>query len=139
MFIAKPRLGGVSRKPTIYLTRRMDKADGSFGGNTGAGLAPEYLSGFYNQIDLGPDAVVVLVGRDGVIRARQSMTEADMSQDLSQSSLFTTYLPQQEHGHFRAISPLDGVPRLLSYRALREYPLVVLVGTAEAMISARIA
>ena len=40
VFISKPRLGVVTGKQTMYLTRRMNKADGSFGGNTGVGMSP---------------------------------------------------------------------------------------------------
>jgi PAS domain S-box-containing protein len=134
LFIAKPRSGTVSGRLTIYLTRRMNKPDGSFGGNTGVGMDPQYLSRFYEQIDLGPDSVVSLVGRDGVIRARQSnarAASAEAGQDMNNSPLFTTYLRQHERGRFRGRSPVDGVTRLYSYRSVKAYPLVVLVGTSE--------
>jgi len=137
VFISKPRLGVLTGRPTIFLTRRMNKADGSFGGNTGVGMNPQYFSRFYDQIDLGPDASVLLVGRDGVIRARRSSKNSDVAQDISRSPLFTTHLPLHSQGHFRAQSPLDGITRLISYRAVKGYPLVVLVGMSEAVVLAR--
>jgi PAS domain S-box-containing protein len=137
VFISKPRLGVVTGKQTMYLTRRMNKADGSFGGNTGVGMSPQYFSRFYNQIDLGRDAVVVLVGRDGVIRAQGSSKNLEVGQDISRGPLFTTHLPQHDQGQFLATSPLDGILRLHSYRAVKGYPLVVLVGMSEAAVMAR--
>ena len=137
VFISKPRLGVVTGSQTIYLTRRMNKADGSFGGNTGVGMSPQYFSRFYDQIDLGRDAVVVLVGRDGVIRALGSSKNWEVGQDISRGPLFTTYLPKHEQGQFLATSPLDGILRLHSYRAVKGYPLVVLVGMSEAAVIAR--
>jgi PAS domain S-box-containing protein len=137
VFISKPRLGVVTGRQTIYLTRRMNKADGSFAGNTGVGMNPQYFSRFYNQIDLGSDAVVVLVGRDGVIRARGSSKNSEVGQDISRGPLFTTHLPQHDQGQFLATSPLDGLLRLHSYRAVKGYPLVVLVGMSEAAVMAR--
>jgi len=137
VFISKPRLGVVTGKQTMYLTRRMNKADGSFGGNTGVGMSPQYFSRFYNQIDLGRDAVVVLVGRDGVIRAQGSSKNLEVGQDISRGPLFTTHLPQHDQGQFLATSPLDGLLRLHSYRAVKGYPLVVLVGMSEAAVMAR--
>lgn len=137
VFISKPRLGVVTGKQTMYLTRRMNKADGSFGGNTGVGMNPEYFSRFYGQIDLGPDAVVALVGRDGVIRALGSSKNWEVGQDISRGPLFTTYLPQRDHGQFLATSPLDGITRVHSYRTVKGYPLVVLVGMSEAAVVAR--
>jgi PAS domain S-box-containing protein len=137
VFVSKPRLGVVTGRQTIYLTRRMNKADGSFGGNTGVGMNPQYFSRFYEQIDLGPDAVVVLIGRDGVIRARGSSKNSEVGQDISRGPLFSTHLPQHEQGQFLATSPLDGIRRLHSYRAVKGYPLVVLIGMSEAAVLAR--
>ena len=140
VFIAKPRLGTVTGRPTIYLTRRMNKADGTFGGYTLVGIDPQYFSSFYDQIDLGPDSVVVLVGRDGVIRARRSdapLPGTVVDQDMRSTALFTVHLKQAEHGKFRATSPIDGVMRLYSYRSTKAYPLVLMVGTSEAATLAR--
>lgn len=137
VFISKPRLGVMTGRQTIYLTRRMNKADGSFGGNTGVGMNPQYFSRFYDQIDLGPNASVVLVGRDGVIRALVSSKNLEAGQDISRGPLFTTHLPQHDQGQFLATSPLDGILRLNSYRAVEGYPLVVLVGMSEAAALAR--
>ena len=140
VFIAKPRPGTVTGRSTIYLTRRMNKADGAFGGNTGVGMDPQYFSRFYDQIDLGADSVVVLIGRDGVIRARRSDTsssEEAVGRDMHSAALFSVYLKQAANGKFRATSPIDGVPRLYSYRSTKAYPLVTLVGTSEAATLAR--
>jgi len=140
IFIAKPRQGTVTGRTTIYLTRRMNKADGTFGGYTLVGMDPQYFSSFYDQIDLGPDSVVVLIGRDGVIRARRSDTTSSgkaVGQDMHSAVLFSVYLKQAENGKFRATSPIDGVTRLYSYRSTKSYPLVLMVGTSEAATLAR--
>lgn len=134
VFIAKPRPGTVTGRPTIYLTRRMNKADGAFGGNTGVGMDPQYFSRFYDEIDFGADSIVTLVGRDGVIRARRSdapLSEKAAALSMKSAGLFSVHLKRAEHGKYRATSPVDGVKRLLSYRAVKGYPLVVLVGTSE--------
>lgn len=140
VFIAKPRLGVVTGRPTIYLSRRMNKADGTFGGYTLVGMDPQYFSSFYDEIDLGPDSVVTLVGRDGVIRARRSdaiSSEKGVGRDMHSTALFSVHLKQAENGKFRATSPIDGVKRLYSYRTIKGYPLVTLVGTSEAATLAR--
>ena len=81
--------------------------------------------------------MVVLVGRDGVIRAQGSSKNLEVGQDISRGPLFTTHLPQHDQGQFLATSPLDGILRLHSYRAVKGYPLVVLVGMSEAAVMAR--
>ncbi len=137
IFIAKPRVGTINRETTIFLSRRMNKADGSFGGYAVVGMNPQFFSRFYEQINLGRDAVVVLVGRDGVIRALGSSKNWEVGQDISRGPLFTTHLPQHDQGQFLATSPLDGITRVHSYRTVKGYPLVVLVGMSEAAVLAR--
>ena len=140
VFISKPRLGVVTGRSTIYLSRRMNNADGSFGGYTVAGMDPQYFSRFYDEINLDPDSVLKLVGRDGVIRARRSNDAArdDMvSHETGNSPLHSAHLKPVGHGEFRETSPIDGVKRQYAYRAVKAYPLVVLIGTSEAATLAR--
>lgn len=132
LYIGTSRRGVTSGKWTLYLSRRIDKADGSFGGVAFAGIDTGYLSGFYEQVGLGTDSVVVLVGRDGIVRARYSGQASTSGQDVSASGVFTSRLPSSDHGSFVSNSVVDGVPRIFSYRALQNYPLVVLVGVSEA-------
>lgn len=133
LYISKPRRGTTTGKWSIYLSQRINKTDGSFGGLVLAALDAEYFSRFYDQIDLGRDDVVNLVGRDGVVRARQSHDQTTSGGDIRASALFTHYLPNAETGSFTATSASDGIARLYSYRALKDYPLVVGVGVSEAV------
>jgi PAS domain S-box-containing protein len=130
IFISEPRLGTTTQKWTVYLSRRINKADGSFGGITVYGLDPAYLAKLYTAIDLGADSVFNLIGRDGIMRAREDISKFSAGQDLSQSKLFTQDLPAADHGGFIRESTVDQVPRISSYRALTDYPLVVAIGTS---------
>jgi PAS domain S-box-containing protein len=132
LYVGKSRRGFTSGKWTLYLSRRIDKADGSFGGVASAGIDTGYLSRFYEQVGLGTDSVVALVGRDGIVRARYSGQASTAGQDMSASAVFTSRLPSSDHGSFVSNSVVDGLPRIFSYRALENYPLVVVVGVSEA-------
>lgn len=135
VFVSKPRVGIETGKLTIYITRRMNKADGSYGGQVAIGMHPEYLSRFYEQIDLGADSIVMLVGRDGVARAihgANSRVDAGAGLDLSRDPLFTEHLRQRREGSVRGVGPGDGAVRSYSYRAVPGFPLVMVVGTSEA-------
>jgi signal transduction histidine kinase len=130
LFISKPLIGRVSGRWSIQLSRRINKPDGSFGGVMLMSLDPQYLSSFYDTIDIGPDGVISVVGQDGIVRARKTgRGTISIGQDLTKAALWTQ-LALAPAGHYEEKSILDGVVRLFNYRTLSEYPLLVNVGLA---------
>ena len=130
IFIAKPVEGRASKKWTIPMSMRINKPDGSFGGVVIISVDPFYFTKFYNQVDLGKNAVVTLVGRDGIVRARQTGEKTEIGQDLSRSVIMEKATVQGA-GFFTAKGQVDGISRFMSFRTLREYPLVINVGLEE--------
>ncbi len=130
LFISKPVLGRASGKWSIQMTRRINKPDGSFGGVVVISVDPLYFSDFYSGVDLGKDGVVSLVGRDAIVRARRSGENKAVGQDLTRSPLMT-HLARAGAGTYRSSSVADGIRRFYGYRALKDYPLVVVVGVSE--------
>ena len=127
LFIGKPVLGRASGKWSIQMTRRANKSDGTFAGVAVVSVDPLYFNDFYKQIDLGKNSSIALVGRDGIVRARQSAQNADIGRDVSNSVLMEQLLVSNT-GDYTSKSPVDGIIRIYSYRALADYPLVVMVG-----------
>ncbi len=131
LFISKPVLGRSSGKWSIQMTRRVNKPDGSFGGVVVVSVDPYYFIDFYKQVDLGAHSTIALVGVDGVVRAWQSGQQASVGQNLH-ASAFMDRVRQARNGFMAVDSPIDGVKRLISFRTLAAYPLVVAVGMEEA-------
>ncbi|MCX7780683.1 MAG: ATP-binding protein [Negativicutes bacterium] len=132
LFIGKPILGGFSGKWSIPMSRRINKADGSFGGIVVVAVDPFSFTRFYRDIDLGERGLVALVGRDGIIRARQAGELSAVGIDLNPiNSQLMKKLTENTSGSYTAQSAVDGVSRFHSFRALPDYQLVVLVGIAE--------
>ncbi|MBP2626508.1 MAG: sensor signal transduction histidine kinase [Firmicutes bacterium] len=127
LFVSKPVLGRSSGKWSIQMTRRVNKADGSFGGVVVVSVDPFYFGEFYKQVDLGGKSMVTLIGRDGIVRARGLDQNENIGRDVSNSPLMG-YLKSSDAGHYIGTSTVDGIKRIYSYRALKEYPFVVLVG-----------
>lgn len=132
MFIGKPLLGRITNKWSIHMSRRITKADGSFGGVVFAAVDPDYFTGFYGKADLGSNGLMLLAGLDGIARARRMGDTLSTGQDMSKSSLLIERARAPE-GNFFSKGVEEGIPRFMSYRTLPDYPLVVVVGTSAAV------
>src|SRR5262245_19862050 len=136
LFISKPVLGRVSGKWSIQLSRRLNAPDGSFDGVVILSIDPYHLASFYESIDINTEGVVVLVGLDGIVRARVSADGRTVGQTMVGSTLFRR-LTESPSGSYRSAGHTD-VVRLSSYRRVKGYPLVVVVGLSRAQVLERV-
>ncbi|WP_119152894.1 hybrid sensor histidine kinase/response regulator [Caldimonas tepidiphila] len=127
LFISKPVFGRVSEKWSIQLTRRIEHPDGRFGGVVVLSLSPDYLTNFYQEVDLGRDGSISLVGFDGVVRARAVGDNRESGQVVSGDPLFEE-ARRRKVGARVASGGVDGIERVWAYRALDDYDLVVFAG-----------
>ncbi len=127
LFVSKPVLGKVSKLWSIQLTRRINLPDGRFGGVVVLSLSPDYLTRFYREVDVGSDGVIELLGMDGMVRAREPDSGA-----LASGRAFGTRILQaaqsQNSGVLHVTSAVDSVERVMAWRALPQYRLVVATG-----------
>ena len=135
LVIGKPLIGRASGQQLIQISRRINKADGAFGGAVIVGVDPGYFAEFYKQVDLGDQSVISLLGRDGNVRVRQSGNDVRMSVDV-QNQLIMDKIAASYTGTFTQVSPVDGIKRIMSYHALDDYPLAVMVGMTEVEVFA---
>ncbi len=138
LYISEPIVGRLSGRPIVQLTRRLTAADGSFGGVIVASVDVLELEKFYNSIDVGPGGIISLVGFDGIIRARSGrdpVAKEFVGQAISQTKVFSLYRksPTGSYWNFQnSTQQFEGVRRLISYRVVEGFPLVAIVGLAEA-------
>ena len=72
LFVGKPVVGRVTGQWVIPVTRRINKADGTFGGVAMALIEPARFTDVLHDAKLRPLDVISLVGLDGITRARLS-------------------------------------------------------------------
>jgi len=135
IFIGKPVLGRVTGQGVIPVTRRINKADGSFGGVAMALIEPARFTDVLHEAKLRPLDVISLVGLDGITRARLSGTVASWGEDVGKSQLLVEQA-KRPAGNYFGKGGRDGVLRFYSYRTLPEYQVIATVGTAEADVMA---
>jgi signal transduction histidine kinase/CheY-like chemotaxis protein len=137
LFIGKPVKGGGPGHWTLPLSRRLNARDGSFAGVMIVSLDPYYLARFYETVDLGAGGTVMLVGRDGVVRARVSFSRPDAPVRVEPTPKLTVgetvmlRLAGEGQRSFHVDSAFDNVRRVVSYSELRDYPLIVGVGLSD--------
>lgn len=131
LFISDPVLGRSSGQWTVQVTRRLEYPDGSFGGVAVASLSPLYFSDFYKSVDLGDDAVIALIKTNGTVESWESGRKTVSSKAPQRVDSTLMRQAADEAGQYDGDIAADGVKRIYRYRALKEYPLIVLVGMTE--------
>ena len=127
--VSEPLQSRLTGRPTILLSRRVTKEDGSFGGVLTAAIDSDYFSGFYRAFQLGPDGGISLLRNDG----RRVVPDGRFRPrpDLSRADLFTKHLKLSSVGYYKITSPFDGILKYFGYEGTPQYPLVVTVAMSE--------
>lgn len=129
LYISKPVLGRASGKWSIQITRRVSEPDGSFGGVLVASMDPYYLSGIFDQMDLGRSGALTLLDTEGTILARAGLNGNMLGQSIANSKIFRSATAPQ--GVLFGPDPLTGAPKIVSYRTVEGFPLIVAASMAE--------
>lgn len=121
--------------PSIALSRRISKPDGSFGGVAMVAIRLDYFHELFSGLSLGPHGSIALIGRDGVMIMRQPYAAEVVGRNISQASTFKRFMSAPE-GSFTDKSTIDGVGRLYYFKHLSNLGLIVMVAAAESDIYA---
>jgi diguanylate cyclase (GGDEF)-like protein len=129
MHISGPGHGKTDSALVLYLTRRLDRADGGFAGVAIASIALDYFEQSYGEVDIGRSGAIALIADDGrrIVSfppegIGRTFPAVPMSDDPYKYLMAASYI---------GTSPIDGVRRLNAFRRLDRYPLEVTVGLAE--------
>ncbi len=132
LFIGEPFIGRVSGKPTIALSRRIDKPDGTFGGIVYLALSADYLSSFYKEMALDDQYVIRVIGTDRTVRA--SSTASEIGARITGGRIFDE-LAVKPVGFFETDGGIYGRYTMISYRKLPDYPLIIQVGISREVLA----
>jgi diguanylate cyclase (GGDEF)-like protein/PAS domain S-box-containing protein len=127
--IGVPLEGRLSGRTMIPLTRRVVSPDGRFAGIALIGLDPQYFATFYGKLNLGSAGMVLLLGTDGIVRARVQGSSVATGQDMSNANVIARQRAA-DAGTYLTRGRLDGVQRFVSYRTLADFGLIVAVGVS---------
>jgi diguanylate cyclase (GGDEF)-like protein len=130
LFIGTPIVQRTTGQSAIQVSRRLRAPDGSFAGILSAQVDPRFVDQFSRTLKLGPGSNISLRGSDGKFRASYGF--AKMPEQTT--PVMASALAQAPEGYFWGEGRVDGILRLVSYRTVSGYPLVVTVGEAHAHV-----
>ncbi|WP_298364953.1 ATP-binding protein [Azospirillum sp.] len=130
--IGVPYLAPDTLDTLIPVSRRVDTPSGGFTGIAVADVPVEAFVRFYRVLGLPLDASVALLRADGTLLARYSTADPRGDNAAAAADFWQGML--KPFGHQRAISPVDGVERILAYRLTQDYALAAIVGESVASV-----
>ena len=138
MKIGKPFVAPGSGRTVLAFARRINGLDGAFAGAVAIIVRPDVITDFYLESELGKRGVLGMFGMDGAYRARRSGTGAGGGNVASNSGVLAR-AQSTPAGAYEGPNPVDGQMRLVAYRRLADYPMVVMAAqsTEEALAGYR--
>jgi diguanylate cyclase (GGDEF)-like protein len=130
LFIGTPIVQRTTGQPAVQVSRRLRGADGSFAGILSGQVDPRFVEQFSRTLKLGPGSNISLRGSDGLFRASYGFAKPPEQT----TPVMAGALAHAPEGYFWGEGRADGIWRLVSYRTVSGYPLVVTVGETQAHV-----
>ncbi|MCC8967293.1 PAS domain S-box protein [Bradyrhizobium sp. Pear76] len=115
------------------VSRRLTNADGSFAGVMSATLDLSYFAPVFKALRPQSNGSVVLMDREGVILTREPFVDIAMQTSFKSDSPILKYLSKMDSGEIEAVSQIDGISRLVAFKTVPGFPLVMIVTSARAL------
>lgn len=126
--VGDPAAYGVHGTWAMPISVRISGPGGTFLGVLVAQVEGAYFQAFYDSVHTGVGGFVTLFTRTGWIVARSPYNEAVLRRDWTDSPMFREHLPASKVRTVRQVFASDGIERIFTYRALEDFPLIVLAG-----------
>ena len=130
--ISKPYLRRISGKWVLTFARRLPPVDGRFGGIVYAPVPIDWFERTFEQLEVGAHGAVVLRGdasRDFDLLARYPHA-GWVGQTKVSDTFRAMTAANPDGGSYKARAGADNIERTFSFRPVRDYPLITLVGLA---------
>ncbi len=125
--VISPQLDERLSGRSVFVIARRISRNLTFHGAASIAIPTETMDRFWSSMALGPHSSVSVIRTDGALVARHPQLKQSIN--LSETPLFTTYLPSSPSGFYHnAISPADGLARIVGYWKVAGWPLVATTG-----------
>jgi diguanylate cyclase (GGDEF)-like protein len=124
--------GRLSGDWATVISRRITGPNGVFLGVITRAITPASFEKFFASLALGEGAAISMYHRDGTMLARYPHVEAMIGRNFITGLLHQQILSRSDHGTMRLTSPVDSLDRLVSARALTNFPISIMATTTVA-------
>lgn len=124
LFMGSPFISAFDGIPSVPLSRRWNRPDGSFGGVVVQTLKLTMLAKLFSSFELGPESGINLFLNDGSILIRFPYTGVYVGRSLAGTANFERFA-REKQGHFVGVAAIDNIERLYVFRTLERYPLIL--------------
>ncbi|HLN23749.1 MAG TPA: cache domain-containing protein [Patescibacteria group bacterium] len=128
MIIGETVIGRANGERTFHLSRPIRDAAGNFAGVVVAAVNPDYYATFLASILYDDAGSCGLIGTDGQIIARAPDHVQTFGRDISNSDLLSAWRLHGPVGVVHLTAKTDGNDKLLAYRVLPDFALMVTAG-----------
>ena len=135
-FIGNPVKSKVTGKWTVPLVYPRASKSENFPGLVVTALQIQNFMDFFSTSELDEDKTVAIAHMNGVMILRLPRYENVIGKSFSQGVLYTKHLPHSPRGSYEAKVLTEGTVRLVSYRKIDNFPLVVVVSKAKTNVLA---
>jgi diguanylate cyclase (GGDEF)-like protein/PAS domain S-box-containing protein len=114
---------------TTVIARKVTGPKGEFLGAIGRGIEAVNFEKFFATVALGPGATIAMHHSDGTLLARYPHVAELIGKNFKAGPAAQRQVFEQPRSTSRLASPIDGEDRLISSRALTNFPLVIVATT----------
>jgi signal transduction histidine kinase/CheY-like chemotaxis protein len=134
--LISPPFRVAENKWNALLARPIGMPDGTLTGMAIGSINLSYFEDFYRSVELNENGAIILHLRDGTVLARFPHVDQAIGTSFGALPPFTEVLAHASSGTLLMESPVDGSIRVTAIRALRAFPLAVMVSVEQGRILA---
>ena len=127
--LVEPVYSRITGAWTTVIARKVTGPKGEFLGAIGRGIEPVNFEKFFATVALGPGATIAMHHSDGTLLARYPHVAELVGKNFKTGPAAQRQIFELPRTTSRLISPIDGEDRLISSRALTNFPLVIIAST----------
>lgn len=136
LYIGRAYVGKISGEPIFNFSIRRSSASGQFDGIIGISAYVSYFHNYYRSIGVTADNfAITLLREDGQVLVRYP--SADNPMEVPAGSDLLKLIHRSDTGNFTAVSPIDGIERIVGYAKIPSYPVYATYGIAKSAIVQR--